>query len=120
MVIDVAGWFGQGPGGLYYQQRAATRLLDTRSVAATPVQSEQSVAVNAVSVLNIVATDSSSTGFVSARPCGATANSSLVNIVPAESTANVTAVGPGGAGTTCVRPSVPSHLVVDQFAVFVP
>ena len=120
VVLDIAGWFGPGAGGLLFQQRAATRLLDTRSASASPVQSEQAVNVTAVSVLNVASTESAAQGFVTARPCGSNATSSLIDTTPGENTANVTAVGPGTSGATCIQASVPSHLVVDQFAVFVP
>jgi hypothetical protein len=44
----------------------------------------------------------------------------LINTVPAENTANLTAVGGDAAGNVCVRANVKSHLVVDQVATFAP
>lgn len=119
IVIDVAGWFGAGADGLRYQERTPTRLLDTRLVATTPSRTERAVAVAGVAVLSVVSTESIDFGFVSARPCGATATSSLVNSTPSESTSNVTAVSAGANGTTCVQSSVAAHLVVDQVGAFV-
>jgi hypothetical protein len=119
IVIDVAGWFGPGAGGLLYQQRAPTRLLDTRLVSTTPTRTERAVAVAGVAVLNVVSTESADFGFVSARPCGTAATSSLVNSTPNENTANITAVAAGVNGSTCVQSSVAAHLVVDQVGAFV-
>lgn len=120
VVLDVAGWFGTGSGGLLYQAQPPTRLLDTRVSLSAPTADEAAVAVETVAVLNIVSTESSASGFVAVRPCGTSKISSLINVSTAENTANVTAVGPGVGDATCVRANVPSHLVVDQTGAFVP
>ncbi len=119
IVIDVAGWFGTGDGGLLYQERTPTRLLDTRLVSTAPSRTERALAVAGVAVLNVVSTESTDFGFVTARPCGASATSSLVNSTPTESTSNMTAVAAGVGGNTCVQSSVAAHLVVDQVGAFV-
>ncbi|HZX56025.1 MAG TPA: hypothetical protein VFE86_15165, partial [Ilumatobacteraceae bacterium] len=120
IVVDVAGWFGPGDGGLSYLPTAPKRLLDTRVANGQRTSSDTAVHVDGVSVLNVIAVDSISPGFITVRPCGSGLISSLVNTVPAENTANVTAVGGDAAGNVCVRANVKSHLVVDQVATFAP
>jgi hypothetical protein len=120
IVVDVAGWFGPGQGGLGYLPVRPVRLADTRLNGGLPTNAETSVHVGAVSVLNVVAVDSAAPGFVTARPCGSTLISSLINTTAGEDTANIIAVGGDTSGNVCVRPSIKSHLVVDQVATFVP
>jgi hypothetical protein len=118
IVIDVAGWFGPGGGGLSYRPVEPARLLDTRSGGA-PDAAEHALAVGGVAVLNVAAVDSSALGYVTVRPCGSTQLTSLVNTSPGEDTANVTAVGGDAAGNVCLRSNIVSHLVVDQVGAFV-
>jgi hypothetical protein len=120
IVVDVAGWFGPGSNGLSYRARAPRRLLDTRAAGGQPSNADHSVAIDGVSVLNVVGVDSTALGFVSVKPCGSALVSSLINTTPNEDTANVTAVGGDAAGNVCVRSSIVSHVVVDQIAAFVP
>ena len=120
IVVDVAGWFGPGADGLSYRPTTPTRLLDTRLNNGQRTNAETPVHVDGVSVLNVVGVDSISPGFVTVRPCGSPLISSLINTVPAENTANLTAVGGDAAGNVCVRANVKSHLVVDQVATFAP
>jgi hypothetical protein len=118
IVIDVNGWFGPGAGGLWYRSRAPQRLLDTRLNDAKPTNVEHAVTVDAVSILNVAAVDSSALGYVTVRPCGSTSISSLINTTPGEDTANVTAVGGDASGNVCVQSNIVSHVVVDQVATF--
>jgi hypothetical protein len=120
IVVDVAGWFGPGAGGLAYRPRAPVRLLDTRLNGGLPTTAETPVHIDAVSVLNVISVESAALGFVTARPCGSTLVSSLINTTPAEDTANIIAVGGDGSGNVCVRSNIKSHLVVDQVATFAP
>ncbi len=117
-VLDVSGWFGPGPAGLLYQAVAPKRLLDTRGRAAPTAGSIIRVPRTGVSVMSIVSVASSSFGHVSAKPCGVTAVSSLLNTAPGENVANLAGVSPGG-GAVCLSPSVQSHLVVDVTGQFV-
>lgn len=117
VVIDVAGWFGPGAGGLWYRATSPERLLDTRDAGAATTL-EQAVPVTGVAVLNVVAVDSTALGWVAARPCGSANVTSLVNTTTGEDTANLTAVAAGAGGAVCVRANVASHLVVDQVARF--
>ena len=120
IVVDVAGWFGPGEGGLAYRPTAPARLLDTRLNGGQPTNAEVPVHIDGVAVLNVIAVDSTASGFVSVRPCGSSLTSSLINTTPAEDTANLTAVGGDAAGNVCVRANTWSHLVVDQVAAFTP
>jgi hypothetical protein len=120
IVVDVAGWFGPGAGGLAYRPSAPARLLDTRLNAGRPTKAENPVHVDGVSILNVAAVDSTALGYVTVRPCGSMLVSSLINTTPAEDTANLIAVGGDANGNVCVRPNILSHLVVDQMATFAP
>jgi hypothetical protein len=120
IVVDVAGWFGPGAGGLSYRPAQPVRLLDTRLNSGQPTNAETAVHVDAVSVLNVIAVDSTALGFVTVRPCGSTNLTSLINTTPAEDTANLIAVGGDAIGNVCVRSNIKSHLVVDQVATFAP
>ncbi|MEO8267062.1 MAG: hypothetical protein ABI706_16280 [Ilumatobacteraceae bacterium] len=120
IVVDVAGWFGAGPGGLAYRAGQPVRLLDTRLNGGLPTNAEFPVHVDAVSALNVVAVDSTALGYVTVRPCGSALVSSLINTTPNEDTANLIAVGGDANGNVCVRSNIRSHLVVDQVATFAP
>jgi hypothetical protein len=118
IVVDVAGWFGPGAGGLAYRPVTPVRLLDTRTNGGLPTSADQAVHVNNVFVLNVAATNSAALGYVAVRPCGSALISSLLNTAPGEAIANLTAVGGDAAGNVCVRSNIASHLVVDQVATF--
>jgi hypothetical protein len=120
IVVDVAGWFGPGAGGLVYRPTAPTRLLDTRLNDGRPTNAETPLSIDGVAVLNVVAVDSAALGFVTVRPCGSPLISSLINTTPTEDTANLIAVGGDANGKVCVRSNILSHLVVDQVATFTP
>lgn len=120
IVVDVAGWFGAGPGGLAYRAGQPVRLLDTRLNGGVPTNAEIPVPVDAVAALNVVAVDSTALGYVTVRPCSSALVSSLINTTPNEDTANLIAVGGDASGTVCVRSNIKSHLVVDQMATFAP
>ena len=120
IVVDVAGWFGPGAGGLAYRAREPVRLLDTRLGGGLPTTTEIPVHVDSVSALNVVAVDSTALGYVTVRPCGSALVSSLINTTPNEDAANLIAVGGDAGGNVCVRSNIKSHLVVDQVATFAP
>ncbi len=120
IVVDVAGWFGPGPGGLAYRAHEPVRLLDTRPNGGLPTNAEVPVGVDSVSALNVVAVDSTALGYVTVRPCSSALVSSLINTTPNEDTANLIAVGGDAAGNVCVRSNIKSHLVVDLVATFAP
>jgi hypothetical protein len=120
IVIDVAGWFGPGSGGLSYRSSAPARLLDTRLNGGKPTNAENAVDVDGIAILNVAAVDSTALGFVIARACGSPLLSSLINTTTGEDTANLIAVGGDATGNVCVRSNIPSQLVVDQVATFGP
>ena len=120
IVVDVAGWFGPGAGGLPYRPAEPVRLLDTRLNGGQPTAAEQAVHADGVSVFNVIAVDSTAAGFVIVRPCGSSLLSSLINTTIAEDTANLIAVGGDAEGSVCVRSNMKSHLVVDKVATFAP
>lgn len=118
VVVDVAGWFGQS-GALRYRATTPARLTDTRPGAATAPAGPTPVAVSAVSVLNVTAAGTSTSGWLAARPCGAGTTSSIVNTAPGENAANLTVVAPGDGGNVCVSSWRPTQVVVDRFGEFV-
>ncbi len=120
IVVDVAGWFGPGAGGLAYRPVVPERLLDTRLDSGQPTNADKPVHADGVYVLNVAAVDSSTLGYVTVRPCGSPLVSSLINTSSAEDTANLTAVGGDVSGNVCVRANIKSHLVVDHVATFAP
>ena len=120
VVIDVAGWFGPGAGGLSYRPSVPARLLDTRLNGGKPTNAENAVHVDGIAVLNIAAVDSAALGYVIARACGSALLSSLINTTTGEDTANLIAVGGDASGNVCVRSNILSQLVVDQVATFGP
>lgn len=120
IVVDVAGWFGPGAGGLSLVPRLPTRLLDTRLNNGKPTTADLPVHLDGVDVLNVAAVDSTALGYATIRPCGSTQLTSLINTTTGEDTANVTAVGGDAASNVCVRANVAAHLVVDRVAAFTP
>ena len=120
LVVDVAGWFAPGGGGLAYRPVAPERLLDTRLDGGQPTNTEMPIPVDDVYVLNVAAVDSNTLGYVTVRPCGSALVSSLINTAPGEDTANLTAVGGDSNGMVCARANIKSHLVVDHVATFAP
>lgn len=122
LILDVAGWFGPGSGGLELRASTPQRLADTRLSGAGAVVAGSPVAVEitAPSMLSVAIVDPSGTGWASAKPCGATETSSLVNTMIGEPMANATALGPGDGGAICVTPSMTAHVIVDRTGTFVP
>ncbi|MBI5089848.1 MAG: hypothetical protein HZB15_13580, partial [Actinobacteria bacterium] len=118
IVIDVAGWFGPGSGGLRYRPITPERLLDTRANGGVADAADHPLAIDGVAVLNVAAVDSTALGFVTVRPCGSSLLTSLVNTTTGEDTANVIAVAGDSAGNVCAKANVASHLVVDQVGAF--
>ena len=114
-IVDVAGWFGPGSGGLLYRQHVPTRLYDSRGVSSVAPKTTVQVLLPSPGVLNVTAAESTALGYLTVRPCGSTQTSSLVNTAKGENTANLTAVGPGASGALCVSPYTPTHIVVDSF-----
>jgi hypothetical protein len=135
LLVDIAGYFVTGTGGQQLTPLVPVRLLDTRSpyaelnpatgggatLAAGQVVALQAVAgtrgvpsnAKAVSV-NITATGSNDSGFVTAYPCGVLPNVSNLNFrqsTPA--IANGALVPLAADGSLCLFTSAAVHLIVD-------
>lgn len=122
VVLDVAGWFGPGGGGLAFRPSTPTRLADTRQAGGLALApgTTLTVAVDQPSMVSVAVTQSSTAGFTTLKPCGATGTSSIVNVVRAEPIANSTAVAPGVGGSVCATTSAAAHVIVDRTGTFVP
>lgn len=119
-VVDVSGWFdGNTAGGLRYRATTPARLLDTRSGTLPGPGSTIRIDRTDVPVMNITSALATNFGFVSAKPCGVTLPSSVLNTAKHENVANLAAVEPG-FGAVCLSPSIATHLVVDLLGSFVP
>jgi hypothetical protein len=121
-VVDVSGWFGGTTGaGMAFVAEPATRVVDTRLSPVRPTPGKDwGVPTGDVSVYNVGAVVSTGFGFVSAKPCGVTAVSSLLNTARRETVANVGAVGTGIDAQMCLQASVVTDYVVDRLGRFVP
>jgi hypothetical protein len=122
LILDVAGWFGPGPGGLTFSAATPTRLLDTRLGGGqrVPGGADRAQLIGAPSMLSVAMVDSAAVGWAAVAPCGTTATSSLLNAVAGEPMANAIAVAPGDGGAVCLSPSTAAHFVVDRTGTFSP
>ncbi len=118
LIVDVAGWFGAGTGGLSFEATTPTRLADTRQAAPIAAGGHAAVPLSATSMLSVALIDTAEAGWASVRPCGATTTSSLLNTMPGEPIANTTAVAAGMGGAVCLSPSTAAHFVVDRTGEF--
>jgi hypothetical protein len=119
-VVDVAGWFGgAASGGLEYRGETPARLLDTRDTALPAANDTTALGSDGTTVYNVAAVGALGFGYVSDRPCGSTAVSSLLNTALRETVANLGPVIPGADGRVCLQSSVITHLTVDRFGQFV-
>lgn len=121
VIMDVAGWFGPGAGGLALRASTPERLADTRQqgparAAGTPVE----VAIAAPSMLSVAVVEGAASGWAAAKPCDVTAMSSLVNTIVGEPMANATALAPDVNDKICVSASMAAHVIVDRTGTFVP
>lgn len=120
VVLDVSGWFGGGlSGGRAFVGHVPVRIYDSRSGNAHPAGATVALAAQEVGVYNIGAVEPTSFGWVSAKPCGVTATSSILNTAPLENTANMATVAAGALGKICLDVSVQTHLIVDRVGIFV-
>lgn len=121
LVLDIAGWFGGGEGGLDFRASTPVRWLDTRTSLEEPVAggSWVSTAIEAPAMLSVALVDTAAPAWASVAPCGSEAVSSLLNTAAYEPIANATAVAPGDDGSVCLSPSVDAHFVVDRTGTFV-
>lgn len=113
MVLDVFAAFPVGEG---LQPTFATRVLDTRTTggALSPLVDRQVLpAADGAAMVTLTAVDPQGIGFVTARPCGVDALSSVLNVVPnhQQSGSAIVSMATG----VCVRSSVTTQLLVDTW-----
>lgn len=113
MVLDVFAAFPVGDG---LQPTYATRTLDTRTSggALTPLIDRQVIpAAGEAAMVTLTALDPQGIGFVTARPCGSDALTSVLNVVPnhQQSGSAIVSLATG----LCVRSSVATQVLVDRW-----
>ncbi len=122
VVVDVLGWYGST--GARYLAQTARRVLDTRAAIGvprtTPVAPGGTIALpltgppgTVAATLNVTATRSVASGFVTVYPCGAARpNASNLNPARGRVIASLTTVALG-AGKVCLYTSTSTHLIAD-------
>jgi hypothetical protein len=130
VIVDVMGWFGTA-GQAEYVEVPSTRLLDTRLPADTGPKLAAGgtihlqvvgavVPPNARSVvLNVTATETNGSGFLTVYPGNASRPlSSNLNYVAGQTIPNAVIVGLGPTGTVDIFSLAASHVVVDVVGYF--
>ncbi|MEQ1873025.1 MAG: peptidoglycan-binding protein [Ilumatobacteraceae bacterium] len=120
VVVDVSGWFGGAlPGGRAFIGHTPIRLYDSRVGNPHATGTTYSRVATETAVYNVAAITSVGFGWVSAKPCGVSATTSLLNTAISENTANVGVVAPGVNGQICLLVATTTHLLLDQVGTFV-
>lgn len=140
LLVDITGWFGVDSSstslplvvpGSPLRELTARRLADSRDGTGgwtTPFASGEvrqlrlldAVAIGATAVqLEIIATDATSAGYLTAYPCGAAPpTTSIVNFRPGGAPeSSLLSVGLGAGGEVCLRAFGSADVVVDLIAV---
>ncbi|MGZ6986614.1 MAG: hypothetical protein ACXVKP_17085, partial [Ilumatobacteraceae bacterium] len=132
VVIDINGWFASGSA---YNPVGPNRLFDTRagespnalrSVAPVKVGGSYILEVKVASLdgltpstgvgavaLNVVATNGTAAGFITAYACGATPFAANVNFAAGVTRSNLAIVPVSADGTVCFFANQPVDIVVD-------
>ena len=119
LIADINGWY---PANNSFTTTTPTRLLDTRpartgagSVTELQITGRAGVPNNASAVvLNLTAADATTTGYVTAYPCGSTRpNASNLNYTPGTPIANSATVPIGNGGKVCLYTNSPVNLIAD-------
>jgi hypothetical protein len=113
MVLDVFAAFPVSEG---LQPSNSQRVLDTRTVggALGPLVDRQVVPPgDGAAMVTVTAVDPLGIGFVTARPCGSDALTSVLNVVPNHQQSGSAIVSL--ASGLCVRSSVTTHVLVDRW-----
>jgi hypothetical protein len=113
MVLDVFAAFPVGEG---LQPSNSQRVLDTRTTggALSPFVDRQVLPPgDGAAMVSLTAVDPQGIGFITARPCGSDALTSVLNVVPNHQQSGSAMVSL--ATGLCVRSSVTSHLLVDTW-----
>ena len=119
LVVDLSGTFVS----TVVPRREPVRLLDTRDADPLTPGRVLEIAVGdaAGAVLDVVAVDPVSNGYLTAFPCGEPPPvASNLNYRTGENRANLVMVRPGVAGRVCVVSSAEIDVVADLMAVFGP
>ena len=127
-MVDVAGWF---PADTDFHSLTPERLLDTRSGighspagivpanTAVELKVTQTGASNIPAdagavVLNVTATGTQATGYVTVYPCGeARPTASNLNYTKGTTIANAVIAKVGAGGKVCLYTDAATHLVAD-------
>jgi hypothetical protein len=133
LVVDVAGWFGPGDGGVPLQPITASRIVDTRSAVGGPkgpmtpgetrvIDPAASGALPAgahVVLLNVVATQAAAPGFLTVYPCkDGRPSTSSVNYQPGNEATNLVTVPLDADGRICVFSFERTEVVIDLLGAF--
>ncbi|MDQ1424328.1 MAG: hypothetical protein QOD72_1826 [Acidimicrobiaceae bacterium] len=125
LVVDIQGHLAPGAA---YTSIPPMRIADTRSALGVPVTApvlphqttELSFpvlsgipAVVDTVVVNVTATDSDASGYLTVFPCGEPTAASNLNIVAGDTRANLVITRVGAGGTICVTGDVSTNVVVD-------
>ncbi len=119
VIVDVQGAFV--PDAQRLTTQAPERLADTRATGRVGTLVVSAPAGADAVAVNLTATGSASSGYLSAYPCGgATPEVSNVNFGPGETIAGSAFVPVGDDGTVCVFASTPVDVIVDLTGTFSP
>ena len=124
LTVDITGEFGNG-AGLRFVAASPARVLDTRKEQALAASSStafelpSAAAANGLSAspaaasVNLTATRSTTSAFVTAWDCGSRPETSALNPTAGAATANGALVPLSLTGTSCLFHSKGGHLIVD-------
>ena len=115
LVLDLLGAF---PVSEVLQPTFAHRLIDTRTTGGALVPSvdrEVIAAGDGAAMVTLTAVDPQGIGYLTARPCGTEAGTSVLNVVPnhQQSGSAIVSLATG----LCVRSSVSTQVLVDSWGV---
>ena len=134
VVVDVTGSYAPAPAigpAAALETSPGHRVVDTR-VTGTPMAAGEIRPIDPVAgtafagraaavMLNIVATEATTPGWVALFPCGSSVPFvSTVNFAAGAETTNLAAVELGADGRVCVKASQSVHLVIDLFGAMTP
>lgn len=120
VIVDITGRFSAGAG---IAPGVPERLLDTRLAggrlaAGAERQLPLFTTAPGAAALSVTALGSDGPGFVRVAPCGATADTSTVNVGGPAAVPNLTVVEGSPVAPLCVTASRPMDVVVDSFVAF--
>lgn len=123
LLVDSSGWF---PAGSYLQPKVPDRAIDTRNTTVLAANTPLEVAITgtfdvpataSASLLNVTATGTTGSGFLTVYPCGqAVPDTSNLNFGGGQTVANLVLASAGAAGKTCIVSSVTTNVIVDIMA----